>query len=71
VLDFRCLARVIERAGNRRVRVAVDFREPLRALVVRERVDDLVGRDRLVLVSPFSRRILFTVRAATSSARAP
>jgi hypothetical protein len=33
--------------------------------------DDFFGRDRRALVSPFSRRILFTVRDATSSARAP
>jgi hypothetical protein len=55
----------------------VDFLEP-----ARERVDRLfVDRERLAvdrpfldrwdLVSPFSRRILLTVRAATSSARPP
>jgi hypothetical protein len=34
-------------------------------------VDDFLAPDRLVFVSPFSLRILFTVRAATSSARPP
>jgi hypothetical protein len=34
-------------------------------------VDDFFDLDRWVFVSPFSRRILFTVRAATSSARPP
>jgi len=34
-------------------------------------LDDFFEPDRWALVSPFSRRILFTVRAATSSARAP
>jgi hypothetical protein len=34
-------------------------------------VEDFFEPDRLVFVSPFSRRILFTVRAATSSARPP
>src|ERR1700694_1844664 len=34
-------------------------------------VEDFFELDRWLLVSPFSRRILFTVRAATSSARAP
>jgi hypothetical protein len=34
-------------------------------------VDDFFDLDRWVFVSPFSRRILFTVRAVTSSARPP
>jgi hypothetical protein len=34
-------------------------------------VEDFFEPDRLVFVSPSSRRILFTVRAATSSARPP
>jgi hypothetical protein len=34
-------------------------------------VEDFFGPDRRVLISPFSRRILLTVRAATSSARPP
>jgi hypothetical protein len=34
-------------------------------------VDDFLAPDRLVFVSPVSLRILFTVRAATSSARPP
>src|SRR5437588_6153907 len=52
-----------------------------RAVVVRDLVDrvllelgrteDFFGRERWDLVSPFSRRILLTVRAATSSARRP
>lgn len=36
-----------------------------------DRLGDPVELDRFDLVSPFSRRILFTVRAATSSARPP
>jgi hypothetical protein len=36
-----------------------------------ERLEDFFALDRLAFVSPFSRRILFTVRAATSSARPP
>ena len=70
------LALVRVRDVGRRERLA-DFFEP-----VRERVDrDFVERERLAverpfldrwdLVSPFSRRILLTVRAATSSARPP
>ena len=35
------------------------------------RTEDFFGRERWDLVSPFSRRILLTVRAATSSARRP
>jgi hypothetical protein len=34
-------------------------------------VEDFLERARWLLVSPFSRRILLTVRAATSSARPP
>jgi hypothetical protein len=44
--------------------------EDLRARVL-DRVEDFFEPDRLDFVSPFSRRILLTVRAATSSARPP
>jgi hypothetical protein len=37
----------------------------------RDRLEDPFELARFDLVSPFSRRILFTVRAATSSARPP
>lgn len=46
-------------------------RDLMRDVVVRGRRADFVARDRCDLVSPFSRRILLTVRAATSSTRAP
>jgi hypothetical protein len=47
-----------------------DFVE--RDFVVRDLlIEDFFDRDRWLFVSPFSRRILFTVRAATSSARRP
>jgi hypothetical protein len=36
-----------------------------------DRLEDPFELERFDLVSPFSRRILFTVRAATSSARPP
>ena len=49
--------------------VARDF--AVRDLLELTLVDGFFEPDRVVLVSPFSRRILFTVRAATSSARAP
>ena len=42
-----------------------------RDLVELDRVEDFFERDRWLFVSPFSRRILFTVLAATSSARPP
>jgi hypothetical protein len=70
------LALLRDRDVGRRER-RVDFFAPARARVER----DFVERDRLALdrpfldrwdfVSPFSRRILLTVRAATSSARPP
>lgn len=46
-----------------------DFGE--RDLLEVDRLDDFLARDRRDLVSPFSRRILLTVRAATSWARPP
>jgi hypothetical protein len=46
-----------------------DFVE--RPLLEADLVDAFFERDLWVLVSPFSRRILLTVRAATSSARRP
>src|SRR6059058_241998 len=63
-------------------RLAGDLRDRVREPVDRDLVErDLVELDRVAvfflppdrcdLVSPFSRRILFTVRAATSSARPP
>jgi hypothetical protein len=42
-----------------------------RDLLELDRVEDFFEPDRWLFVSPFSRRILFTVRAATSSARPP
>jgi hypothetical protein len=53
--------------------VARDLLEPerLRDVFRLDRLADPLELDRLALVSPFSRRILFTVRAATSSARPP
>jgi hypothetical protein len=66
---------------ERRVRVADDLRAPVPDLVERDFVArDLLEPDvldaffepaRLDFVSPFSARVLFTVRAATSSARPP
>jgi hypothetical protein len=62
----------LARAGDfdeRRDLAGRDFdARDLRGLAV---VDDFFDLARWALVSPFSRRILFTVRAATSSARAP
>jgi hypothetical protein len=65
----------------RRGRLVGDLREPVRDPVERDFVgrdlldvdlaEDFFERDRWDLVSPFSRRILLTVRAATSSARRP
>jgi len=50
----------------------VGFRDRLVEAVDRDLVDrDLLALDRFDLVSPFSARILFTVLAATSSARPP
>lgn len=63
-----------------RLRAAVDFDFVERAVVERDLVerallelegDDFFDWEPLDLVSPFSRRILFTVRAATSSALPP
>ena len=53
-----------------------DRRDPVDELVARdflelEVVEDFFEAERLLFVSPFSPRILFTVRAATSSARPP
>ena len=66
-------ARILELDDPRRERGAADFRvfdrERARDFVARERLADLVELDLCDLVSPLSRRILFTVRAATSSAR--
>jgi len=42
-----------------------------RELLALALVEDFFEPDRWAFVSPFSRRILFTVRAATSSARPP
>jgi hypothetical protein len=55
-----------DRGADRLDRLADDFRAR-----VRERVEDFFELDPWLFVSPFSRRILFTVRAATSSARPP
>ena len=59
-----------------RAGVFEDRRDPVDGLVARdflelELVEDFFEADRLLFVSPFSRRILFTARAATSSARPP
>ena len=54
-----------------RVRDRVDLGFAERPFVDREVLEDFFARDRVDLVSPFSRRILLTVRAATSSARPP
>ena len=66
---------------DRRDRLVEDLRAPVPDVVERDfvardllelaLVEDFFELDRCALVSPFSRRILFTVRAATSSARAP
>jgi hypothetical protein len=58
----------VERDGERAV-VERDLVE--RALLELGRANDFFDRERCDLVSPFSARILFTVRAATSSARLP
>ena len=60
-------------AETRRPRLALaGFRDRVLELFDRDFVDpDLLELDRFDFVSPFSRRILFTVRAATSSARPP
>jgi hypothetical protein len=70
----------------RRPRLGVGLRERVREVLDRDlaardepevdrfrldRLADPLELDRFDLVSPFSRRILFTVRAATSSARLP
>jgi hypothetical protein len=62
------------RLAVRRDRDADDFGDFARELdfdVARDRLADFFELERRGLVSPFSRRILFTVRAATSSARRP
>jgi hypothetical protein len=62
------------RLGVRRDRDADDFGDFARELdfdVARDRLADFFELERCDFVSPFSRRILFTVRAATSSARRP
>jgi hypothetical protein len=68
-------ARILELDDLVRERGAGDFRvfdrERARDFVARERLADLVELDLCDLVSPLSRRILFTVLAATSSARRP
>ena len=58
------------RAGDFEERGEDRLVDDLRARV-RDRVEVFFEPDRLDFVSPFSRRILFTVRAATSSARPP
>jgi len=60
-------ARVRDRVG--RDFVARDF--AARDLLELALLEDFVEPDRWDFASPFSRRILFTVRAATSSARPP
>jgi hypothetical protein len=70
VEDLRARVReVVERDFVARDFVAPDF--ATRDLLELALVDDFFEPDRWVFVSPFSRRILFTVRAATSSARPP
>jgi hypothetical protein len=54
-----------------RVRDLVERDLVERDLLEADLVEAFFERDRWVLVSPFSRRILLTVRAATSSARPP
>jgi len=54
-----------------RAGVFEDPREPVDRLVARDLVEDFFEAERLLFVSPLSRRILFTVLAATSSARPP
>jgi hypothetical protein len=70
VLDAR-LERLVRAADldDRRDFIARVF--DARDLLEVVRVGDFFEPERWALVSPFSRRILFTVRAATSSARAP
>lgn len=67
--------RAFERDGLGRDREVAALRGFVRDLTrdatVRGRRGDFFERDGCDLVSPFSRRILLTVRAATSSARAP
>jgi len=72
----RALARDLEGLDFRgRVREAVERDFVVLDVVERdlrvERLEDFFAPDRFDFVSPFSRRILFTVRAATSSARPP
>jgi len=74
--DARRRARVFEVADGRRDRDGEGVRDfvrelPARDFSVLDRPGDFFGRDRCDLVSPVSRRILLTVRAATSSARLP
>jgi hypothetical protein len=75
VADLRDRVRdVVERDFVARDFVARDFvaRDfATRDLLELALVDDFFEPDRWVFDSPFSRRILFTVRAATSSARPP
>jgi len=54
-----------------RVRDRAERNFVARDLVELALVVDFFGPERWDFVSPFSRRILFTVRAATSSARPP
>ena len=61
--------RLVEDLYGRAVRDLVARGFAGRGLLELARVDDFFEPDRRLFVSPFSRRILFTVRAATSSAR--
>ncbi len=66
------LDRLVEDLRARaRDRVERDFVARGFALLALALVEDFFEPDRWDFVSPFSRRILFTVRAATSSARPP
>jgi len=65
---------VEDRRARVRDRVGRDFVErdfAARVLLEPALLGDFFEPDRWDFVSPFSRRILFTVRAATSSARPP
>src|SRR2546423_10701986 len=78
-LEPRVAARdFVDLGDERRARVVDDLRRDrvdlgfvARGFVERDVLEDFFAADRRDLVSPFSRRILLTVRAATSSARRP